>query len=872
MKAIIIDDNVKFAEKLKEELSSKAGGEEIRQSSHSTTEQVSPEIEVEVFEGNNYFANNSHMQVIDELVNRLSNKNYTLCFINLDLELKNKRKQDQAGVDIIYRRQDQAGVDILYWLRLKKQFCNVILYSFRQWDHLLRQKPENTLLASEGSKYFRLPLQLNDLRRYLTHASKIRINEEVIRPHLHLDWRLAEFEKQDKHELANKFGAINFALAATQIGELSQDEFKNLRENLKSLRAKTDPSFEEYVLLRGFIDCDIESKTSVKEQKIIYTTLQKFNDAKGRPFKLLFIDDHWQDGGWGEVLRSLFQISEPFENGIAKSDYMELHCMDEIGSDDSFTPVLQKLELNPNDGNEKLIKWDMVILDLNLRGKVESTKEITERSGYKLLQKIREIDASLPVVVLSATEKAQNLKALQHLGINGFVSKHLYGEKLSQEFQQFIDSFEKTASKWYLRNFWSDIIWFKNSKDELWQDHEIERSEIVSLLKQCYFEIARNSLAFEKVFDRNAYNYVLQHCYTALYEIFYNEIIEGEEQSTGGKTEEMKELYPKYEGFLYFLKWLRNGVLHSNYQCTVYEGIFAFVGVIIVLMQQATTHSSDLVKWVLKELGVEDNIIPSNPTFSVSDLQNLLRIFKYWSNRRRYTVNDVVELSLVNFRKKIENDKVEAFFDLSFVNNYIVTNNVGNSLKLELCPQYIKIRILQKIAAAKSGNKDGRYQSIEISKSLLDNLPPESRRDQIIPPFQNFKIKHFDDNNFRIIVEPIHNERAEPNTSTLEPKNLASIKNSTENIKGETLNNLAQKQEVIIRQRGIESQHEEIEGTITFLTKRGDAILTFPNQTQGFLSNKVIKEANLSLKIGMRITVMIGEWNSKHKRYDCKLR
>jgi hypothetical protein len=101
----------------------------------------------------------------------------------------------------------------------------------------------------------------------------------------------------------------------------------------------------------------------------------------------LFIDDHWQDGGWGEVLRSFFQISKPLVNGIAESDYMELHCMAEIGSDDTFTPVLQKLDFKPADGNEQLIKWDLVILDLNLRGKVESTKEITERSGYKLLQK-----------------------------------------------------------------------------------------------------------------------------------------------------------------------------------------------------------------------------------------------------------------------------------------------------------------------------------------------------------------------------------------------------------------------------------------------------------------------------------------------------
>lgn len=826
MKAIIVDKK-EFAEKVEAELS--------------------PRLEKIKIVDEKSLSDCSAKDVADSIVSILKDFGYpadeSACIISLNLKLKGKY------------RQDQAGVEIIYWLRLNKVFCKVLVYSFCNWDSLLRESTRNTLIASAGCQFFRLPLHIDDLKKYLSDGPEIKIDEAAIKPHLHLEWRLAEFEKQDKHELANKFGAINLALAATQTGELVQSEFEDLRKILMSLRAKSDLSFEEYVLLRGFIDRDIESKTSDKEQKKIYSLLQDFKKAKKRPFKLLLIDDHWNDGGWGEVLRFLFQIKSPFKEGIAKSDHMELHCMNEIGSDDSFTPVFQKLELKLDDGNEELIRWDLVILDLNLRGKVESTKEIAERSGYKMLEWIRKIDASLPVVVLSATEKAQNLKALQHLGINGFVSKHLYGGQSSQEFQQFIDSIEKSASKWYLRNFWFDIIWFKNSQDDLWQDHRIEQIEIVSLLKQCYFEIERNSLAFEKVFDRNAYNYILQHCYTALYEIFYEEVIEGEEQSTGSKAVEMKRLYSQFEGFLYFLKWLRNGVLHSNYQCTVHEGIFAFVGVIIVLMQGGTTHSSDLVRWVLKELGVREQNIPSKPIFSVSDLQALLSIFKYWSIRRRFRVDDVVELSLVNFCKKTENDTIEAFFELSFVNNYIVTANVGNSLILDRCPQ--RKKILQKIAAAKSGDQKRRRQSIKISRSLLDKLPEQRKRDQSVPAYQVFKIRSFDDQNLSISVEPNYVEVPQMTASTVEPSVSATPPSHFQKIMKQTPD-IAQLKD------------SDIEAKVSLITRTGHAILDLPNGHTGIIYSGLLKERGLSLSAGSLVQLKSIKWNNEKNRFDCE--
>ena len=64
-----------------------------------------------------------------------------------------------------------------------------------------------------------------------------------------------------------------------------------------------------------------------------------------------------------------------------------------------------------------------MILDLRLHKEDFNNKPIDEITGFKILEKIKNHNKGIQVIIFSATNKIWNLQALQNAGADGFIIK-----------------------------------------------------------------------------------------------------------------------------------------------------------------------------------------------------------------------------------------------------------------------------------------------------------------------------------------------------------------------------------------------------------------------------------------------------------------
>jgi len=132
----------------------------------------------------------------------------------------------------------------------------------------------------------------------------------------------------------------------------------------------------------------------------------------------LLIDDN-AEKGWSELLLQIMQKR-----------------ILSIGKKCNFESI-QSFEIAYNKSDYE--KYDVIFLDLRLKpeeDKPNSVLPIEEFSGYKLLKKIKTINQGIQVIILTASNKAWNMKRLLDEGADGYYIKE------SPEFD-FPDSFSK---------------------------------------------------------------------------------------------------------------------------------------------------------------------------------------------------------------------------------------------------------------------------------------------------------------------------------------------------------------------------------------------------------------------------------------------
>ena len=164
--------------------------------------------------------------------------------------------------------------------------------------------------------------------------------------------------------------------------------------------------------------------------------------------RVLLIDDE-AEKGWTKSLSLIFPLARfnPNDDVIAETvmDY------------DGFSAGA-KCKIEERD-------YDLILLDLRLGGiREDFVVEPEQMSGYKVLQRIKQLNKGRQIIVLTGSNKAWNLKALMNrsMGADGYFVKespeYEFPDELSSaNLRSLIKDIERCFSQGYLRDFWSFI-------------------------------------------------------------------------------------------------------------------------------------------------------------------------------------------------------------------------------------------------------------------------------------------------------------------------------------------------------------------------------------------------------------------------------
>jgi CheY-like chemotaxis protein len=187
--------------------------------------------------------------------------------------------------------------------------------------------------------------------------------------------------------------------------------------------------------------------------------------------KILLIDDN-ADKGWTELLKEIVQKR-----------------ILSIGKKCDFETI-QTFEVADNKSDYE--KYDIVFLDLRLKpeeDKPNAVLPIEEYSGYKLLKKIKAINQGIQVIILTASNKAWNMKRLLDEGADGYYIKESPDFNFPDSFsEQNYDEFKKCIEDCFERNHLKDIFIktriLKNTKLQIKNTNNDRFADFKQVIKQ----------------------------------------------------------------------------------------------------------------------------------------------------------------------------------------------------------------------------------------------------------------------------------------------------------------------------------------------------------------------------------------------------
>lgn len=227
------------------------------------------------------------------------------------------------------------------------------------------------------------------------------------------------------HSLANQWGASRlYRIVCGR--KITPDEYRDFNDIQKELYYKF-----------------IINRLSKPSPGPAFAYGEKVPNAFGK--KILLIDDE-ADKGWAKTLERIFPTSQ-FD---ASNDVI---CERIADYENLSSSARKKIE----EGG-----YDLFLLDLRLNGDQEDSQtEPQKMSGYKVLHHIKSLNKGNQVIMLTASNKAWNLKALLDPleGASGYFVKESPEYEFSDEFSiANLESFRKDAEqcfdRGYLRRFW----------------------------------------------------------------------------------------------------------------------------------------------------------------------------------------------------------------------------------------------------------------------------------------------------------------------------------------------------------------------------------------------------------------------------------
>ena len=301
---------------------------------------------------------------------------------------------------------------------------------------IFKNSPYSTLLQTKGISFetplftptaveFMEPLTVKDYRPFFLDLIKVKPNST-----------------EGRHSIANQWGAD--VLSRIVLGADTENPLiKQARQSL----------YFKYVLALTLSEDVISSLLSKEGTSEEIGRLMTIN-ASGK--KILLIDDE-ADKGWKDVIGRILNNSNLITFNQQTADYTNL-------SEDI------KKEIEKEDA-------DLIFLDLRINGVAEDTDEHIrpyDFSGMKVLKAIKKINPGLQVIMLTASNKAWNMKALVDAGADGYYIKESPEYAFSAEYSiananNLVKQIERCLEKKYLCKIYTGIKKLKSTLDSCGQ-------------------------------------------------------------------------------------------------------------------------------------------------------------------------------------------------------------------------------------------------------------------------------------------------------------------------------------------------------------------------------------------------------------------
>lgn len=232
-------------------------------------------------------------------------------------------------------------------------------------------------------------------------------------------------QREQGHQLANEWGVFRLA------------KFAGIDLEKKGIKLPTDLYFK-YQFSKTDLNVQPHGNRSIGLQN------------KG--CNALLIDDY-ADKGWKEVLEHILKSHINLYGS-------KLDALTTFEATDTYTDYESK---------------DIVLLDLRLKPEEDRAAEtlpLEDLSGLKLLRKIKEINKGIQVIILTASNKAWNMKALLDAGADGYFIKESPEIPVSDDaskanYESLVDSIKEAFERSYLRDVFKEIKTLHQKLDNL---------------------------------------------------------------------------------------------------------------------------------------------------------------------------------------------------------------------------------------------------------------------------------------------------------------------------------------------------------------------------------------------------------------------
>jgi CheY-like chemotaxis protein len=376
------------------------------------------------------------------------------------LDFRTRHSPDAVGAFLIHangvftpdgRRQDLQGVELLKHIRLTRWLGSVrtwhaLVYSFEPLEQIFRRTPGNLILLSPGVTFVRLPEALDltaALPRALPHRamawrgmsgaamladlarlSPASLTDRDFRPFVAADY----VPPDSAHDISNHWGMYEIvrSLDALDRGVPTSSSFPEVEQPDDILPAEV----RQFVLSLEakkprFLDRADEQSDNPTDPLTLERALAELGTAAAGK-TVAYIDDE-AHLGWQSVLQRLLALRVRPVSAV--SGQLRRWAEEASGATDGAA----RDEVDSR-YSESLVRWlseertDLLILDLRLLRSMDRARPTREASGMTVAKAVRRDAPYLPILLFTASNKADTLVFSQSLEIDGFWIKPGLGE------------------------------------------------------------------------------------------------------------------------------------------------------------------------------------------------------------------------------------------------------------------------------------------------------------------------------------------------------------------------------------------------------------------------------------------------------------